>query len=155
MTVLPSTIIPEESITVSTLQGTAMTLARNGTTVTVNGVATVLESNILANNGILHVIDTVIVDVETWQPTISPTAMPTIFTTEPPTEFVATGQPTTAMPITTTPQPTIVPTADPAELNGTMTLPTHNPTNEPISSVGRFDVAIPCAVFVFVCSVLL
>lgn len=141
VTVLPSTIIPAESIMVSTLQGTSMTLARNGTTVTVNDIATVLESDILANNGILHFIDTVITDVDTWQPTVAPTARPTIFTTQPPVS--ATGQPTTAMPITATLQPIFLATNSPTSL----------PT--PAASVRRFDFALPCIVFVFVCSVLL
>jgi len=52
---------------IKTVQGTALTAAVKGNDVTVNG-AKVVQANIAASNGMIHVIDTVIMPVGTKLP---------------------------------------------------------------------------------------
>lgn len=54
--------------TVDTVNGAAVTIAVSGGTVTLNGVATVTTADIMASNGIIHVIDTVLIPPTTAGP---------------------------------------------------------------------------------------
>ena len=147
LTVLPTTHIPDGTTMVSTLNpDTPMSIAKNGTSIEINGVANFLETerDILAHNGIVHFIDRVILDTETWQPTVSPTVLPTGAPTQSPLEPGATIPPTsTAGPPTFL--PTFVPTARDTLPNETM-VATEAPTRQPSSGVGvgGCSVTLPC-----------
>ena len=159
MAVLPSTRIPEgSSIIVATMNpDTPMAISKTGASIVVNGVANVLERDILANNGIVHFVDRAILVAETWQPTASPTQFPTT-ETKSPTEPGATTDPPTTAPVATVALPTTVPSALATMPSKTMvptdpTAPTSLPTV--VSSVGSFCFVIAYVLVVFVCSMLL
>jgi uncharacterized surface protein with fasciclin (FAS1) repeats len=42
--------------TVTTLEGSAITVTEAGNTIVINGVSTVLEADVLARNGVIHVV---------------------------------------------------------------------------------------------------
>ena len=157
LTVLPTTRIPDGTTMVPTLNpDTPMSIAKSGTSIEVNGVANFLETerDILTHNGIVHFIDRVILDTETWQPTVSPTLFPTGTPTQSPLEPGATTPPTsTAVPPTLL--PTFVPTAGATLPNETM-VATESPTLQPNSGSGVNGCYLPIlCVLVFVCSTLL
>jgi len=69
----PSTIISEGTATLQTLDpDTSLTVTKNGDTLVVNNTATVVETDVLANNGIIHLIDTVLSLNVADTPTVSP-----------------------------------------------------------------------------------
>ena len=131
---------------------TPMAISKNGASIVVNGVANVLERDILANNGIVHFIDRAILQQETWQPTVSPTQFPTTETKSPVEPGAITDLPTTA-PVAPTALPTIAPSALATVVPTDPPSPTSLPTA--VSSVGGFCFAMPYVLFAFVCSMLL
>jgi len=74
LTTLPTTILSEGSTTISqTLDPSrSLSVTKNGDTVVVNETATVVENDLLANNGIVHLIDTVLSLEFAVSPTLSP-----------------------------------------------------------------------------------
>lgn len=69
--VYPSTLL-SDGMTIDTLEGTPVTVSVTMGSVMFNG-ATVTAANVLANNGLVHVIDTVLtIPVATESPTPSP-----------------------------------------------------------------------------------
>jgi len=63
--VLPGTVessaVTGEPIDAKTVQGSEITVVRSDDGVTVNDVATVVQADIAASNGVIHVIDTVLI----------------------------------------------------------------------------------------------
>ena len=74
--VIPSMAIPEGETYLTSLEGSELLVVNNGTSITVND-ATVVVPDVLALNGIVHVIDSVLDFLPTAAPTLSPTAAPT------------------------------------------------------------------------------
>ena len=161
MTVLPSTLIPEGSSTVPTLfQVTPVSILKSGPSVELNnGAARFLEMDILANNGIIHLIDNVLEISDTWQPTFSPTMLPTIEETPSPVAKGTTDPPNPAT-FTTAPTTTMVPSSVPTTrvtLPDVAIISTEAPTSVPTfnSGVGAFHVVFPCVGVLLVCCMLL
>lgn len=72
--VVPSTAIANGTSTVTSLQGTDLSIFKSESGIRVNDAANVVveSADVLAINGIIHVIDTVLLVPETESPTVSP-----------------------------------------------------------------------------------
>ena len=62
--------------TAKTVQGSNVTIAVSGSTVRLNGASTVTQTDIQASNGVIHVIDAVLLPPAQAAPTATPTAAP-------------------------------------------------------------------------------
>ena len=154
-----------DGLIVSTVAGGTLTMHLGTDAVEIQGaigVATVLTPDIAASNGVVHVIDTVLMPptpapalspVPTLTPAASPSgtpsASPSVAPTSIPTPLVPTEAPTSQptpmpSPIPTppptsrpTPMPSPIPTPPPTSLPTPTTLPTPAPTTPPTRSPSR------------------
>ena len=99
----------------------------NNGTVKVN-TAIVVVANIMASNGVIHVVDQVLLPPTTNSTTRRPTRFPT---SKPTTSKPATSTPTTIKPTST---PTSLPTSAPTTTKPTSRAPTKAPTSTPSSA---------------------
>ncbi|CAB9506725.1 Hemolysin-type calcium-binding repeat (2 copies) [Seminavis robusta] len=131
-----------------------------------SSTATIIESNILASNGIIHRIDgaftnealRLVTDPPTGSPTQSPTGSPTSAPTSVPTSTPTgspTGRPTGVPTLSPTGSPTVTPTGSPTSSptetpTGSPTstptsVPTSSPTGSPTASPTGFPTLSPTA----------
>ena len=85
--VVPSTAIADGTSMVASLQGTELSIVKSETGIRINDAANVVveSADVLAINGIVHVIDTVLLVPETKSPTLSPMEGSTVSPTASPT----------------------------------------------------------------------
>lgn len=138
LSVVPTTILVDGmTMTMPTLyQDRALSLLREGGLIVVNGAATILASDILANNGIVHLIDKVIPIPTTRTPTVTPTTLS-------PTEDLLGAENATAI-------PTSLPTTMPSRSNVT-----EAPSEDSGSATTNRYTAWSLVLFTFACFILL
>lgn len=128
--VLPNAIVPADQLTqVEGLSPSFEAATANGPITINNGSATVTKSNIIASNGIIHAIDTVLIPpntaiVDTSTKTNAPVASPVVEETLSPVEEVSTDAPVATPVVEETQTPveevsTEAPVDSPASQDGT------------------------------------